>query len=380
MRILALSHEYPPIGGGGGNAAYHLLNGMADKGHEITLITTEYKTDQYRDDRDNFIIREVASKREKIDTSSFAEMLDYLLKAYREAKAILKNKSVKIDACIAFFGIPSGPIAYLVKKKYDIPYIIRLGGGDIPGAQKRFALIYKLLAPVIKLIWKNADALVANSKGLMNEAVAYYDTGSCMVIPNGVDTDYFSPSKVEHQYKSTEDIFRILFVSRLIKGKGLQFVIPELKRIANSTGRDIKLIIVGDGPYRTELESISKETGSIDMVEFVGRQNGDDLLKYYREADMFILPTEREGMPNVVLEAMSCGLPVIMTPCSGSEELIDGNGYITGIDDFTENIIGMIRSDKKRIEMGKKSRERVESLYTWDRTIEKYKLLLDEIV
>ena len=380
MRILALSHEYPPIGGGGANAAYHLLNGMADAGYEITLITTEYKSDQYRDERENLKIHEVASKREKIDTSSFIEMLDYLTRAYKEAKSILKNQPDRIDACIAFFGIPSGPIAYLLRKKYGIPYIIRLGGGDIPGAQKRFAVIYKLLTPAIKLIWKNADALIANSKGLMKEAVAYYDTGNCMVIPNGVDADYFSPKKSEDKKNAVDVVFRILFVSRLIKGKGLQHIIPKLKEIAERTNKNIKLTIVGDGPYRGELESIVTDTDTSDIVEFVGRQSGDELLKYYRGADLFILPTEREGMPNVVLEAMSCGIPIIMTPCSGSEELIDGNGYIAEIDDFSEKMIDLILDDKKRVDMGRISRERIQGYFSWKKSTDKYEEVLMEMV
>ena len=72
-----------------------------------------------------------------------------------------------------FLGIPSGPIGLYLKKRYGLPYVIRFGGGDIPGAQKRFSLLYKILSPAIRSIWRNADALVANSEVLKQKALRY---------------------------------------------------------------------------------------------------------------------------------------------------------------------------------------------------------------
>ncbi len=72
-----------------------------------------------------------------------------------------------------FFGIPSGPLGLYLKRKYEIPYVIRFGGGDIPGFQDRFSVIYKLIGPAIKAIWRNSDALVVNSSGLRKMALDY---------------------------------------------------------------------------------------------------------------------------------------------------------------------------------------------------------------
>ena len=103
--------------------------------------------------------------------------------------------------------------------------MIRFGGGDVPGFQERFTKVYKVIAPAIKLIWKKADALIANSQGLKDMALDFYNKKPFDVIPNGVDTEVFYPS-----VKEESDEFKILFVSRLIERKGLQFIIPQLKK------------------------------------------------------------------------------------------------------------------------------------------------------
>ena len=163
----------------------------------------------------------------------------------------------QFDFCKVFFGIPSGPIALIMKKKYGLPYLIRLGGGDIPGAQKRFRVLYKVLKPFIRSVWKNATCLVANSEDLQKKAYSFEERYTIQIVSNGVDCSFFSP-QIERNANGNNSKCKILFVSRLIEGKGLQFIIPHLKYIAEQVSREIELIVVGDGPFRKELEDIAK--------------------------------------------------------------------------------------------------------------------------
>lgn len=241
MKILAISHEFPPIGGGGANACYFLTKGFVEKGHEVTLVTANYQGMPESEIVNGVRVIRVNSKRAHKEHCSFKEMLSYLLKAYPVANKLQKREN--FDVCLVFFGIPSGPIGYMLKKKYKLPYVIRFGGGDVPGFQERFTKVYKIIAPAIKLIWKKADALIANSQGLKDMALDFYNKKPFDVIPNGVDTEVFYPS-----VKEESDEFKILFVSRLIERKGLQFIIPQLKKIQDSTEKSVKLIVVGDGP------------------------------------------------------------------------------------------------------------------------------------
>lgn len=361
MNILAISHEFPPIGGGGANACYFLTKGFVEKGHKVTLVTACYEGLKTQEIVNGVDVIRVDAKRSRLEQCSFAEMLSFLAKAYPVANKLCKDN--KYDACLIFFGIPSGPIGYILKKRYKIPYVIRFGGGDIPGFQERFTSVYKLIGPAIKLIWKNADKRIANSEGLRDLAYEFCDKYPFDIVCNGVDTNVFAPANKEQHSE-----VRLLFVSRLIERKGLQYVLPQLKDIENIT-----LTIVGDGPYRQHLEEIVKTNNLDEKVKFVGQKNKNEIVPYYQEADVFILPSSKEGMPNVVLEAMASGLPIIMTPCQGSSELVDGsNGYIGAVEEFGEIIKEFIKDKQQIVQLAEGSRIKAERTFSWDSVVEQY--------
>ncbi|SDB63024.1 glycosyltransferase family 4 protein [Butyrivibrio sp. INlla16] len=387
MKILIVSHEYPPIGGGGANACMNLSREFASMGHKVHIVTAwfegqkEYEEQQAVSNPDGLVaITRIKSKRKYMDHCSFSEMFDYLKKALPITGNLHKKNNY--DLCLVFFGIPSGPIGYYLKKKYKLPYVIRFGGGDIPGFQDRFAFVYKLIAPAVKIIWRNADALVANSKGLQKFAEGFYNKKEIEIIPNGVDINAFS---VQNDSKNTqnerkEDTINLLFVSRLIERKGLQDILPQLTQVnnhCNREGKRIKLRIVGDGPYRSTLEELVHKEQLEDIVTFEGLKSKTELPEYYVTSDIFVFPSRKEGMPNVVLEAMSYGLPIIMTPCQGSEELVDGNGYISRVDKFGDKILELIQNEQLRQQMGLKSVERVKNYFSWRIVADKYQKMFE---
>lgn len=376
MRILIVSHEYPPVGGGGANACMFLADEYIKQKNEVVIVTVwfEGKPDKEVLHDGKLIVYYVKSKRKSKDHSSFPEMLDYLLKALPVASSLVKSE--KYDICQVFFGIPSGPIGYYLKKKYKVPYVIRFGGGDIPGFQERFKVLYKLIGVPLKVIWNNADALVANSAGLKKFALDFYNKCKVDVIHNGVDTEVFQPKNEDRK----SDCIRLLFVSRLIERKGLQSLIPFLDKIKEDTGKNLHLTIVGDGPYRVTLEEMVKEANVEDMVSFEGQKDKVELLPYYNDADVFVFPSKREGMPNAVLEAMACGLPVVMMrSCEGSAELIDTNGLLVDNEFYlaVEDFIRMSENERKK--MGIRSREKAVEEFSWSGTAKMYLNLFDEI-
>lgn len=372
MNILVISHEFPPIGGGGANACLFLTKGYAEAGHKITLVTVWYEGLQEHEILNGVEIFRVKSKRAYKEHCSFKEMLSYILKALPVASKLAKEG--RYDICQVFFGIPSGPIGWWLKKRYKLPYIIRFGGGDIPGFQDRFKSVYKLIGPFVKVIWKNAAALVANSEGLRKFAYDFYDKKPIDVIYNGVDTDKFYP---DYSKRNKEQI-NLLFISRLIERKGLQYIIPKLQEIQKASDKPIHLTIVGDGPYREHLEELAEQHGVKDMITFAGQKDKEELLPYYQAGDIFVFPSKREGMPNAVLEAMACGLPVVMTPCEGSQELIRGNGYIADTEKFTEYIQKCMEDDTND-KLSKESRSVAQMEFSWNSIVEKYMQLMEKI-
>lgn len=144
MKILILSHEFPPIGGGGANACFFLTREFAQKGHQVTILTAQFADLPHSEiTKEGARIMRVPCRRMNKEKSSFLEMFSYLIRAWKQAEQLVKKE--KYDICLTFFGIPSGPLALHLKRKYKLPYVVRFGGGDIPGAQKRFRYLYLIL-------------------------------------------------------------------------------------------------------------------------------------------------------------------------------------------------------------------------------------------
>lgn len=374
MKILIITHEYPPIGGGGANACLNLAKEYAVQGHHVTIVTAWFRGLAEEERDGNVCIIRLKAKRKHLEHCGFPEMLDYLWRALLCADKLQKTEH--FDICQVFFAIPSGPVGYWLKLRYHLPYIIRFGGGDIPGFQERFQLVYKFIGPFEKVIWKKADALVANSRGLKKLASDFYDKKEIQIITNGVDEQWLQNGiRTEDSHG---DEIRLLFVSRLIERKGLQFILPELGRVNEQAGKRVTLTVVGDGPYRPELERLVAEHHLEELVEFVGQKDKSELPSYYRSADIFILPSKKEGMPNVVLEAMASGLPIVMTPCEGSEELIRDNGYAVPVSEFGDRLIALCRDEELRRQMGSASLQLVRKQFKWSNIAAEYLALMEK--
>ena len=383
MNILIVSHEYPPVGGGGANACMHLAKEYREAGNKVTIVTVWFSGEKEYEEKLGVRIYRVKSKRAHLEHCGFSEMLDYLKKALPLVKKLAREE--KFDICQVFFGIPSGPLGYYLKKKYHIPYVIRFGGGDIPGFQDRFAFVYKAIGPTIKILWKNADALVANSQGLKRLAEDFYDKKDILIIPNGADVRAFSENTEKDAEKSSDgrSLCRLLFASRLIERKGLQDILPQLNDVIKScsdSGVKLVLDVVGDGPYREKLETIVKEQRLEGNVVFHGQKSKEQLPAYYSQADIFLFPSRKEGMSNAVLEAMSYGLPIIMTPCQGSDELIDGNGYVIEAKEFGNKIKDLVLNRDSCSKMGRRSTQLIEDVFSWRNTSDSYLKLFHDIV
>ena len=384
MKILIITHEYPPVGGGGANACRALSRNFAAEGHFVHVLTVRCGDLPYREElySGRLVITRVNAKRSARDHCSAAEMFDYLKKAYKEAESVLSAETY--DICLCFFGIPGGVLAHRLKKKYALPYAVRMGGGDIPGFQKRFKALYQVVGPELRMIWRDASALVANSEGLRKMAEAFCDRYPVQVIPNGVDTDIFYPAAgkgTDPGGSGNKGPVQLLTVCRIIERKGLKDVIPCLNTIESRTGRSVRWTIAGSGPYREELERIAEEYDAADKIVFAGHKEGEALAQLYRSADIFVFPSLREGMPNAVLEAMASGLPIVMRKeCQGAEELVKDNGLLSD-GSFADTLTELInRGETEWIRMGNISRKTVTEAYTWKHTSDKYLMLLDRIL
>lgn len=377
MRILLINYEYPPLGGGAGQATAALAREFATAGHESLVLTSRFRDQPAEELVAGVRIRRVPVVRRRKDRCTPPEMFTFLASA--SWTAVREIAAWKPDATIAFFGIPSGPVALLLKLTSGVPYIVSLRGGDVPGFQPYdLALFHKLLGPVIRLLWHKAAATVANSGGLQALGRKFAPEISVGVIPNGVDATAFHPAT---EATARRGPVRLLFVGRVVYQKGLDVLLRALAALPHDL--DYELEIIGDGDARPALTLEAAQLGLAPRLTFAGWCERAHIAERYRAADLFVFPSRDEGMPNVVLEAMASGLPIVATAIAGSEELVrEGeNGHLVPTEDHTAlsaALARLIRGAESRRAMGRASRERVEREYTWTRVAACYLDLLRE--
>ena len=374
MRILILNSEYPPIGGGAGNASAHIAARLERMGHVVTVITSRFGTLPHREQTGDLTIVRVAGLRRRQDRSTPLEQVLFLLSASFACLRLVPQ--LKPHATLAFFGLPSGAVAWLMKRIYGMPYVVSLRGGDVPGFRPYdFRIYHRMIAPFLRIIWKQAAAVVANSKGLRKLALAFDSRFEIPVIPNGIDLDYYQTPDRDWS------VPRLLSVGRLVHQKGLDLAMRALGGLKEV---DWEWCIAGDGPEMQALQTLARQLGLADRVKFLGWQSREELVQTYQQTNVFLFPSRHEGMPNAVLEAMASGMPVIASCIAGNDELVVNGqtGYLVPSEDIEalQTALKKLLNDSAlRREMGGAARRLAQESYSWESTARQYAHLLEKV-
>lgn len=332
MNILLINYEYPPKGGGAANASYFLAHEFAKKGNHVYVLTSQYQSrPKTEKDGEVTIFRAPAISRHK-DRTSIWELANFILQSFRFRKQIFQK--TKPTIILAFFGIPSGAIAYFLKREFGVPYVVSLRGADVPGHMPYSLSFYHKIAIIpIKIVWKNSSAIIANSEVLkgLGQKLARGAGQDIKIITNGIDTQMFHPLNLQGR----KSFSRILYVGRLSQEKDLTTLISATEKLLHFYGDSFKLNIVGDGPERKKLEKLVQTKKLKKNISFVGWVDKKTIAKFYKENDIFVLPSLDESMSNALLEAMASQLVVVVSSIKGNEKLIKNlqNGLVFRVSD-----------------------------------------------
>ena len=374
MNLLLVNYEYPPIGGGAGNATFFLARAFCRKGITTVVLTSSFADAHgYREEEGVHVYR-VPALRRFIDRSRFIEMMLFPVVSGIHAGRVVRKHS--IQRTMVFFTLPSGPLGYWMKREHGIPYLILLRGGDVPGHVPELDRIHRIVRPIRRLILRNASAVIANDEGLANRSMAA-DPYPVSVIPNGVDTDYFVPAK----HESHDDGFHVLFVGRFTAEKNLFYLLDQYSKLRSAFPGKGSLRMVGDGLQMRELRRYAFKAGLEKSVTWYGWTTKDQLRGLYATSSCFVNPSLYEGMPNTVLEAMASGLPVVASDVPGNNTLVqDGrNGYVFDLkkpDACFDALARIARDPEGASAMGHQGRQRVVDNYSWDNIAERFMSLL----
>jgi glycosyltransferase involved in cell wall biosynthesis len=374
MKVLMINYEFPPIGGGAGQAHLAILRQFAgQKDLYIDVLTSAPKPGfQTQKMLDNVKIYTVGVHKKNLHYWRKIEVVEWVIKARRSYNRLVKEN--RYDLVHAFFGLPTGWLCY--KTAHKLPYIISLRGSDVPGGHARLQLEYKLLGPLLKRIWTGASALVACSDGLKKRSLRFLPSANIDVIPNGVDLDRFKPQA----NKQIAGELELITVGRLSVTKRFPMLI-EAVEILSKKGRPVKLTMAGGGGLLPELKGIVEQKGLNGVIDLTGRIETEKMPDLYRRHDMFVTASAQEGMSNAMLEAMASGLPIVTTRCEGVEELITDNGVIVedaNADALAYAIDKLAQNQNAYKEMCVSARRRAEQ-FGWDVVANQYQQLYNRV-
>jgi glycosyltransferase involved in cell wall biosynthesis len=349
MKIAILVQYFPPKGQAGTEiATYFMAEQLARRGHTVHVITSSSGNPAGETVEKGFHVHRISLNKTRV--------LGILLFWYAIIATIRKIGPDLVHAQSLASGIP----ALLSKKLLKIPYVVWGQGSDV-----YFPKGFLVVTP--EKIIRNADAAIALT-GDMKRAMQKICNRDIAVVPNGISV----VDRVDGTNDEAVHGKHILYVGRLEPVKGVRYLISAMKRV-HDTIPDARLIIIGEGTERAMLEALSTRLGLRTCVQFGGEVPHEKVLSFMRQADVFVLPSMSEGFPMVIVEALSCGLPVVASRVGGVPEIItnETNGYLVEAKDegaLAESILVLLQDEHLRKKISDANKHLVKK-YSWENVI-----------
>jgi glycosyltransferase involved in cell wall biosynthesis len=230
------------------------------------------------------------------------------------------HRQFAFDCIDAHYVYPDGFAAILLGKILNIPVVVSARGTDINVFPS-----FGLIRPLIRWTLQQAKGLIAVSSALKDRMVRLgTPADKIRVIPNGIDVERFGPMD---RYEARRSLgipvtgALIVSVGSLVPAKRHAVLIEAVAQLSTQIP-GLKAYIIGDGSLRSELEDLRRRTHMEDRVFLVGEKSNAELCRWFSAADASCLVSAREGWPNVVMESLACGTPVIATRVGGIPEII----------------------------------------------------------
>ena len=355
MKIVILIARFPPSYLGGAEiAVYNLAKQLSKLKHEVHVITMSDPNSPDENTQDDFFLHRIKTiEIPLLRNIVFSIRSLYLMKTIKPH--VVHSQTISIHNA----GLP----AFLAKKILKIPYIAWGRGSDI--------YLYRHEKQFKRIILKNSNAAIALTDDMKEAMQNIWNMPIC-VIPNGIDLEKFNTlrkSKMHSTKIAESDDKVILFVGRLHPIKGLAYLIKAMKIIHQRYPKS-RLLIVGDGDERDNLNMIVKNSNLNECVTFIGKVPNKSIPEYMALADILVLPSLSEGFPVVILEAMACGLPIVATKIRGNQEIIKDwdNGFLVeprNSENITEKVLLLLKDDQLRRIIAGKNIE-VAKRYSWE--------------
>jgi glycosyltransferase involved in cell wall biosynthesis len=375
-----LNYEYPPLGGGGGVLNQQLAEELSQK-NQITLITSRFANQPcYEIRRGVEIFRVPVLLRHSPNAASLLSMFSFFPTSLRTGYRLLNTRH--FDLVHSMFAIPSAPSGFLLAKRFCLPHVLSILGGDVYDPSKRLSPhCTPLLHATVKKLLADSDRVVGMSSDIVARAVAYYGvTRQIDMVPHGIQQPLFAP-KTRADLGYPPDAILLTTVGRLIPRKAVHELLAIVREVPSPK---VHLVIIGDGPERPKLEALAQSWQVTDRVHFLGNISDEAKFQMLNIADIYLSSTQHEGFGLVFLEAMAVGLPIVSYDNGGQVDFLvdEQTGFLVKLGDhqsLAQRTQTLIDNGALRQRIGQFNRQHVEDYYiaTCGR---KYQVLYDALV
>ena len=389
MRIGLFTDTYPPYINGVSTSVEMLKNALEKLGHTVYVVTINDSAIKYHYDEKKHILRMPGIP---------IGIYDYRLSQIYPLKAINRIKDWKLDIIHSNTEFSIGIFARLFAKQFHIPlvhtyhtwyedYVYYLTKGHFDKSSK------KVIEHLTKFYCETtATELIVPTKKICNLFKNKYKfEKNINIIPTGIEIERFYKEKIDKEelirmkrlYKINKKDFIIIFVGRLAEEKNIKYILDVQKELC-SKYKNIKMIIVGDGPNKEEYENYTKDIKIEDNIIFTGRAAWEDMPTYYHMADVFITASKSETQGLTVIESMASSIvPCCIQDESFTETVVDDfNGILFNTKEEAVNkIIEIYLDEKKRIQLSNQARissEQCSSKYFATSVLDVYKRAINE--
>ncbi len=320
MRILVVSHEYPPVGGGGARIIEDLCRGLAEQGHELVVLTTHLGDLSLEEEANGVKVIRLRCGRKVPYRARFSEMVRYVFASLIKGWHVIKLW--RPDLMHVHFAVPAGASTMVLSKVTDVPYVLTAHLGDVPGgAPEKTDRWFRWIYPFTPSIWKSAARVVAVSEYTRQLALKHYPV-DIRVIHNGFDLQDLKPEKIK-----IGDPPNVVWAGRFVPDKN---PVQVVRTLAGLRDLDWNCVMLGDGPDRLQVKAEIKRYDLDDRIELPGWTSQEEVMACFAKSDVLFMPSFSEGLPIVGLQALVLGLAIVATRVGGFVELVDPgiNGYL----------------------------------------------------
>ncbi len=374
MNILVVIHEFPPIGGGGGRAAYDICKELVKGGHQVSILTAHMTGMARNEIVDGIRVLRLPSLRRMPYRAPLSAMMAFVLAGLWAGYAFIRKN--KPDVIHAHFAVPAGAVAFLLSKLTGVPYLLTAHLGDVPGGvPEKTGKWFRWLEPFTRPIWKHARRIVAVSEYTRQLALRHYPV-QIEVIPNGVDVKLHAPAEI-----ILNTPLRLVFAGRFMPQKNPLAIVQILSQLKDLEWR---CAMLGDGPLFQEVKREIEKHGMLDRFDLPGWVTPQDVLDWFDKSDILFMPSLSEGLPVVGVQALAKGLALVVSDIGGFLDLVDNekNGVLVDVQD-NARFEGFLRTLLTNLDLILSYRKMsLEKAYSFDISTvsEKYQKIFQEIL